>query len=243
MHRASTREAALDLMATGLNDGKVADALGVPRRTVRDWRHRPWRLHAVCARCWSSTPAIVFTSADYAELLGLYLGDGHIAELPRTQRLRLSLDAKYPGIVDDAEALLCRCFPENRVCRVVADRGATVVLSVYNSHLECLFPQHGSGKKHDRPIQLERWQWHQLKTAPWAFLRGCIRSDGCCFVNRTGRYEYISYGFANDSEDIRDLFVEVCRLVDLDVRPGRKNIRINRRASVAQLLAHVGRKS
>jgi Homeodomain-like domain len=243
MHPASTRQAALDLMAQGLNDCQVADALGVPRRTVRDWRHLPWRLCPSCARCWRSTPPIVFTSADYAELLGLYLGDGHIADLPRTQRLRLSLDAKYPGIVDDAEALLRRCFAENRVCRVVADRGATVVLSVYNSHLACLFPQHGSGKKHDRPIQLEPWQWHHVTATPWAFLRGCIRSDGCCFINRTGRYEYVSYAFANDSADIRDLFVEVYRLVHLDVRPGRKNIRINRRASVAQLLAHVGRKS
>lgn len=37
-------------------------------------------------------------------------------------------------------------------------------------------------------IKLEEWQHELLTTAPWAFLRGCIRSDGCVFINRTGRY-------------------------------------------------------
>jgi hypothetical protein len=40
----------------------------------------------------------------------------------------------------------------------VADGGSTVVLWVYHRHLSCLFPQHGPGKKHERPIELEPWQ-------------------------------------------------------------------------------------
>ena len=72
-----------------------------------------------------------------------------------------------------------------------------VVLWAYSSHLTCLFPQHGAGKKHERPIALEPWQQELVAAAPWAFLRGCIRSDGSVFVNRTGRYEYLSYDFCN----------------------------------------------
>lgn len=90
--------------------------------------------------------------ADCAELLGLYLGDGHVTQQARTQRLRIFLDAKYPTIVSDAEALLRRCFPGNRVGRVVAHRGAMIVLRVHHGHLTCVLPQHGPGKKHDRPI-------------------------------------------------------------------------------------------
>ena len=74
----------------------------------------------------------------------------------------------------------------------------------------CLFPQHGPGKKHHRRIVLEAWQQTIVESAPWAFLRGCIRSDGCVFINRTGRYEYLSYGFANHSSDILDLFESIC---------------------------------
>ena len=54
---------------------------------------------------------MVFTKEDYAELLGLYLGDGHIVRTGRSDRLRLFLDTRYEGITADAQALLERCFP------------------------------------------------------------------------------------------------------------------------------------
>ena len=114
------------------------------------------------------------------------------------------------SIVADAEALLSRVFPECRVGRVVADGGSTVVLWVYHRHLSCLFPQHGPGKKHQRPIELEPWQYDLVGSAPWAFVRGCIRSDGCSFINRTGRYAYLSFEFRNWSTDILGIFAATC---------------------------------
>jgi hypothetical protein len=184
-----------------------------------------------------------FSAEDYAELLGLYLGDGHIARLARTERLRISLDARYPRIVAETAALLRRCFPTNPVGRVEADGGTCVVVNLYNCHLSCLFPQHGAGKKHERRILLEDWQTDAVTAAPWAFLRGCIWSDGCVFINRTGRYEYLSYDFSNRSADIRDLFLSVCRMLGLACRPTGHSVRIYRRESVALLLEHVGIKS
>jgi hypothetical protein len=246
MHPVQLREAALRLVAQDVNDCEIARRVGVARTTVRDWRkprYVPRPPRAICPRCWQRSPQIVFSHEDYAELLGLYLGDGHITQMARTQRLRLSLDAKYPVMNAEIEALLRRCFPENRVGRMVVDNGSCVVIFVYNSHLSCLFPQAGPGRKHERSVALEEWQIDRVLAAPWAFLRGCIRSDGCAFVNRTGPYEYLSYAFTNLSGDIRNMFVAACLFLDLDVRPGRKNIRINRRASVARLLEHVGVKS
>jgi hypothetical protein len=72
-----------------------------------------------CPRCWHRIRPLTFSDGDYAELLGLYLGDGHISELPRTQRLRLFLDARYRTIVEETDALLRRCFSENPDGRVV----------------------------------------------------------------------------------------------------------------------------
>jgi hypothetical protein len=116
------------------------------------------------------------------------------------------------------------------------------VLSVHHSHLTCLFPQHGPGKKHDRHIALERWQEDLVLAEPWAFLRGCIRSDGCVFINRTGKYEYLSYCFDNRSREILELFAAVCRSVGLEPRPSSRSVRVYRRASVALMLEHIGRK-
>jgi transposase-like protein len=248
VHHASLRQFALDLVADGVNDCEIARRLDVSRTTVRDWRRpryvpRGDRERAICPRCWRRTPRIAFSDSDYAELLGLYLGDGHIAAMARTEFLRISLDAKYPTMNDEIEALLRRCFPDNRVGRTLFDGGSTVVLHVYSRHLSCLFPQAGPGKKHERAIVLEPWQAQRVAAAPWAFLRGCIRSDGCAFVNRTGTYEYLSYDFCNSSDEIRQLFVDACRHLGLACRPAGNRVRINRRESVAQLLEHVGVKS
>ncbi len=242
-----TKEKALRLVAAGLNDCQIARQLEVPRTTIRDWRNpryiakRP--ASSRCPRCGERSRRIVLEPETYAELLGLYLGDGHITQMARAQRLRLFLDAKYVDIVDESEALLRRCFPDNPVRRVRFHDGREVVLDVYSSHLVCLLPQHGPGKKHERRIELEPWQSDLVRRAPWPLLRGLIRSDGCVFVNRTGPYEYLSYDFANHSQDILDLFERTCRELGLSPRRYARSIRLYRRDDVARLLIDVGVKS
>jgi hypothetical protein len=246
VHPFTIREDALALVEAGVNDSEIARRLGVPRTTVRDWR----RFKSVsppgprCPRCWrSSLKPIVFSEADYAELLGLYLGDGHIVRTGRSDRLRLFLDTRYTGIVTEARALLRRCFPEHRVGMFQTAKGTTTILSVYCTHLACLFPQHGPGRNHKRAIVLEGWQKCIVEHEPWRFLRGCIRSDGCVFVNRTGRYAYISYEFSNRSAQIRELFMDACDVVDVEYRPYRRYVRVYRRESVALLQEYVGLKA
>jgi Homeodomain-like domain len=187
VHPPSVRAAALELISAGINDCEVSRRLGIPRGTIRDWR-RPTYVpkHAevpghACPRCWRAAKPMRFTAADYCELLGLYLGDGCISDGPRTMRLRITLDLKYPGIISDTRALVARCFPNNRVhVQHAGMTGNCVNVSVYSLHLPCLFPQHGAGKKHQRRITLEPWQWSLVGLAPGALLRGLIRSNGVC---------------------------------------------------------------
>jgi hypothetical protein len=256
VHPESVKSAALDLVEAGLNDCEIARILGVPRPTVRDWRRPPYASRrpsrGVCPRCWRPTRTVRADAEDYAEILGLYLGDGCISEGSRTSRLRIALDAKYPLIIEEAKGLLERMLPENRVGLVRAPGGTMYFVSVYSQHLVCLFPQHGPGPKHKRPIVLEEWQTRTLEASPFAFLRGCIRSDGCVFVNRTDihrtrPYEYLSYQFSNMSHDIVELFLGACDRVGVATRVNQSRrglwtVRINRRESVARLREHVGLK-
>jgi hypothetical protein len=241
------RNEALALIAQGVNDCEIARRLGIPRTTVRDWRkprYVPRRTApSRCPRCWRPGPRLEFEAGDYAELLGIYLGDGHISLHPRAERLRVFLDARHAQVVDETAGLMRRCFPENRVGRGSRHHGRMAVLWVYSGHLSCLFPQHGPGKKHQRAIVLEPWQEAKLVAAPWRFLRGCIRTDGCAFINRTGPYEYLSYDFRNLSQDILDLFERTCLSLGLRPRRTATSIRLNRREDVARLLVHVGLKS
>lgn len=252
MHPPAIKEEALRLIAQGLNDCEVSRRLGVPRPTIRDW-HKPRYVSRVrvetCPRCWRAAKPIRFSIEDYSELLAMYLGDGCISRAPRTWRLRISLDSKYPQIIEDGRALLTRFFPTNPVDVVPFHDGACVNLSVWNSHLPCLLPHHASGMKHERRIALEAWQLAIVISAPWPFIRGCIRTDGCVFMNRTGKYEYLSYAFSNMSKDISNLLAFALWHVGVHYRltsgskRGINQLRINRRGSVSLMMEHVGLKT
>jgi hypothetical protein len=178
------------LVTRGLSDCEVARGTGVPRGTIRDWSKG---LHA--RRAAGSAPAC--PSCDYpgasqalprlscAYLLGMYLGDGSIDRLPRTWRLRIALDMGWRGIMRECASAMKAVFRENRVRLYQADsRSRCAVARVYSNHLVCLFPQHGPGAKHLRPIELADWQTDLVNEQPQQFLRGLIHSDGCRFTNR-----------------------------------------------------------
>lgn len=259
MHPPHVRAKALELVASGLNDCEISRRLGIPRATIRDWRRptyvprEPAVPRETCPRCWRAAKPMRFAPEDYSELLGLYLGDGHISDLARTQRLRVSLDTKYPGIIRSTQDLLGRCFPHNPIDVVPYHEQNCVYVSVYCSHLGCLLPQHGPGRKHERQIQLEQWQRAIVDAHPWPFVRASIWTDGCSFINRTDvhraqPYEYLSYEFSNMSKDIVDLFVDACAKVGVFTRANcdarrRWSVRINRRESVALMRENVGLKS
>jgi hypothetical protein len=246
MHSRAVRDQALTLIQAGFNDCDVARRTGIARTTIRDWRKPryepsvPAGRRAICPRCGKSARELAFTEEDYSELLGIYLGDGYIVQMGRTSRLRIYLDMRHPVIIESVAALLRRCFPANKVGVAGSSQYRMSVLSVYSSHLPCLLPQHGPGKKHERVIALETWQRRMVEAHPWRFLRGCIWTDGCSFINRTDPYEYLSYDFFNCSGDILDLFCDMCERAGVEYRRYAKRIRINRRASVALMEANVG---
>jgi hypothetical protein len=117
----------------------------------------------------------------------------------------------------------------------------------YWTHRPCLFPQHGPGRKHERPIVLADWQRDIVEAHPWQLIRGLIHSDGCRAINRvTVRgvpYAYPRYFFANESRDILQVMGGTLDHVGVAWRYNRPNsISIARREAVAAMDAHVGPK-
>jgi hypothetical protein len=183
----------------------------------------------------------------YAYLLGQYLGDGYIASHRRgVFRLVITCCDWYPNIVEECASAARAVLPRSRVGFV--KRQGVIVVSSYSKHWPCLFPQHGRGRKHERPITLEGWQSAIVDDYPKMFLRGLIQSDGWRGLNRVRvrgrRYEYVNYMFKNESSDIRELFTLTCDRLGVQWRYNRYNeITISRRASVALLDEFVGPKS
>ena len=191
--------------------------------------------------------------ASYSHLLGLYLGDGHLAAWPRTYRLVVTCDAAYPALVDACKQSVELTALPRRV-RVEQDATRRCVRVVADSRRwPEAFPQHGPGRKHDRRIELADWQRAVVDRFPQEFLRGLLHSDGCRTVNRfktalpSGRvaeYAYPRWFFSNRSADIRALFCEYCERLGIRwTQSNPRNISVSHRRSVALLDSFVPAKS
>ena len=245
----------LDLRAKGLSAVVIAEQTGVPRRTVRSWLSGQVpdagrrRQAGSCFRCGGgrfSIPGMLGVA--YAQLLGLYLGDGTVsAHSKGVYRLRICLDRAYPAIVGECAALISVVVPGNTVTVIHRPNQRVDEPSAYSRHWPCIFPQHGPGMKHRRPIVLEPWQRAIVEAHPWRFLRGLIQSDGCRSTNTIRHpkrtYVYPRYQFSNRSDDIRWLFCEFCDRVGVRWRRmNRWTISVARRESVALMDRHIGPK-
>jgi hypothetical protein len=250
-------DAGLTLSDQGIVDAEIAQICGVAIKTVRRWRRLYQRQGlprgglnclALCTRCEG---AALSDPGAYAHLLGWYLGDGSIAAHRRgVYLLAVFNDRRYPVNSSEVADSMRAVKPGARVherfrpgCRVTA---------VGWKHWPCLFPQHGPGHKHERPIVLEPWQAAIVEQHPGRFLRGLFHSDGCRITNWTERlvggerkrYEYSRYFFSNRSEDILQLGEWALDLLGVEHRRSNAwNISVARKASVAILDQHVGPKS
>ncbi|MFB7615702.1 transcriptional regulator [Kitasatospora sp. NPDC056181] len=256
MYDTATRQRAINLHASGLTLSQVSRATGISRFTVRAWATGAApdpRPAADCpVRHSGLNPAL--PRPDYAYLLGLYLGDGCISEGRRNvHALRIACGDAWPGLIDECARAVASVMPHNKVRRVRAV-GYTSVVST-SKHWPCLFPQHGPGPKHRRPIALEPWQQDIVDANPWEFLRGLVHSDGCRITNWTTRtvggvqkrYEYPRYFFTNTSTDIVHLFTATLDAVGVQWKSvtrsgGTVNVSVARKESVALMDAHIGPK-
>ena len=231
-------EHVLRLAGQGLSQSEIARRTGIPRLTVSGWvrgklPHRP--------------EAVALDGRAYSYLLGMYLGDGHLTHFPRTLRLQIYLDSRYPGIIGECVRAIRRVMPLNRVA-VHRRRPHNVVhVSSYSQRWPSLLPQHGPGLKHTRSIELKDWQREITHAFPDMLIRGLIHSDGCRFLNRVRHgekvYAYPRYMFSNRSRQIHGIFTEHLDLLGIEWRwSNGHTISVARRDSVARLDAFVGPK-
>lgn len=242
---------ARQLLEHGFNASEVAREIGVSPSTVARWGRGET---AAFGPAVERAPWRPPHPAAYAYLLGIYLGDGHITLRPNGQTpfLRVSLDAAYPGIIDECQSAMA-ITSLGRRATVLSPNSSQVriVQSVWKGWPEAL-PQHGRGPKHKRAIVLADWQREVVDAHPGAFVRGLIHSDGCRTINRfkvplpSGRvkeYAYPRYFFSNLSSDIRGLFVDACDALGIQTtKSSHRNVSVSQRKSVAVLEEIVGPK-
>jgi hypothetical protein len=237
-----------ELLAEGFTPTEVARRTGLPRSTIRGWKNGaiPRRPTAHASPC--AIGLAEFDPAAYTYLFGLYLGDGCISAARRTFRLRVTLDAAYPSIVAECATAVKTLIPHVAVSAYRRPRSRCVDVGAYWVHWPCVFPQHGSGRKHLRPIELTPEQHEIVFAHPKQFLRGLIHSDGTRIVATERKGDAVRraprYAFSNMSGDILGMFCDACDAVGIHhTRASVKQVAIYRKDCVATLDQFVGPKS
>lgn len=245
MYSDRARDEALSALGDGASLSAVSRELGVSRSTLRAWRAAPDGRTAACSLCDGSA----LDGHAYAAMLGYYLGDGCISRHARYYVLRMSCDAKYPGIIADVERSMACVSPNRRTFRVRAP-GVIVVQSNW-MHWPCLFPQHGPGRKHQRALGMRSWQWDFVEDHPADFLRGLFHSDGCRAKNwasrivagQKKRYDYPRWHFTNESAEIMEWCQQALDMLDIAWRQSsRRMLSVSRRDAVSRLDDLIGLK-
>jgi len=226
---------------------EIVRTLGISRDTVACWlysaRAKDIKIDNRCPFC--TVPARpIDRPADYAYLLGMYLGDGHLLMTTRVPALKVACDLRYPGLINEVGLAMQACGA--RTVGHQPHEGRDDVRSFW-MHWPCLLPQHGPGKKHDRLIRLTEWQQVIVDEYPGRFLRGLFHSDGCRSANRIVRngktYSYPRYTFVNKSADIMGLCQESLDRLGIPWRMCRPDmLSVARKEGVAVLDGHVGPK-
>ncbi|HEY0687760.1 MAG TPA: helix-turn-helix domain-containing protein [Kribbella sp.] len=126
MYDDKVRAVARAAIASGESLNSISKHLGISRSTLRDWRDHPDHKArpSHCPHCTNGQ----LPGADYAHLLGLYLGDGCLSKLKKdVYSLRIACDDKYPRLTHEAAGAISALHPSRPVHRVRAIGYTSVV--------------------------------------------------------------------------------------------------------------------
>jgi hypothetical protein len=184
----------------------------------------------------------------------MYLGDGCVSLKPRGgAQLQLACDADYPGVIEDCRAVIVLTTLGGHVTSYRVPEQRCVRVACAWKRWPEVFPQHGPGRKHERPDRARAVAARDRRCASVGVPARAPALRRCRTINRfktrlpSGRvveYAYPRWFFSNLSADIRALFCAYCDRVGVRwTRSNQRNISISHRRSVALLDTHVGPKT
>jgi len=147
-----------------------------------------------------------------AYVIGLALGDGNLSKFPRTIRLRITCDDKYPNLMNRIEDALQQLLPENKVSRLKRPRNCTDI-SCYSSRWEELLGWTATGgSKIRQDIRVPQWVKNDTEHIRYC-LRGLFETDGSVYMDR----KYLMANFVSATRELAYDVIEMTILLGFKV--------------------------
>lgn len=166
-------------------------------------------------------------SNDLAFLIGITLGDGNIQSFPRTDRLLISLNVKYPTLFNYVALVMSKIFEKEAVIKKVKGSNCMRVW-VYQKNISNRLGI-PSGDRRKSILEIPDWIWGSNDLLIW-YLKGLFEAEGSLSIHLPSCT--YNFAFSNRNEKLLD---NVKRgLVKLGFHPEvRSNaIRLRKKAEV-----------
>jgi DNA-binding transcriptional regulator WhiA len=183
-----------------------------------------WRIKTI-RNSKSINPAKFTPSTKLAFLIGLVLGDGNISIFPRTERLTISLNTKYPSLVFYTQSLLKEFFKK---APTIHKQGNGIRLWIYQKHISKRLGI-ASGNKNQTTIRIPRWIL-QSNDYQISFLKGLFEAEGSLSIHHP-TYTY-NFQFANRNPSLLRCVGTLLKKLGLHPEHRLNAVRLRRRSEV-----------
>ncbi len=166
-------------------------------------------------------------SKELAFLIGISLGDGNIQSFPRTDRLIVSLNTKYPALINYVALVMSKIFEKEATVKKVKKSNCIRVWVYQKSISKRLGIPAGDRRK--SILEIPDWIWDSNDFLIW-YLKGLFEAEGSLSIHLPS----CTYNFAFSNRNGKLLDNVKRGLIKLGFHPEVRNnaIRLRKKAEV-----------
>lgn len=170
-------------------------------------------------------------NGDLAELIGVCLGDGHIARFPRTERLMIFSNSNNQGFVRRYTRIVKKVFNKNPDVYKVSYSNCTRI-SIYEKEISSRLGVPAGARQH---VHLRTPRWI-LENDGYVvrYLRGLYEAEGSASVHLpTSTYKF---SFANTNQSLLRIVSRLMRRLGFFVSTDKVRVQISRKEHVGRAI-------
>jgi hypothetical protein len=186
-----------------------------------------WRQEMIKAGVIKNSYSPFKKTKELAFLIGMTLGDGHIQKFPRTERLLISLNTKYPGLIEYVNNLMTKIFEKQATLSKVRNSNCMrvwVYQKMISSRLEI-----PTGNRGMSTLGIPGWIW-KSKTYIIFCLKGLFEAEGSLSIHLP-TYTY-NFGFSNKNQKLLDDVEMALRILGFNPEVRSDKIRLRKKEEV-----------
>lgn len=189
---------------------------------------RQWRLKMIKLGKFNSSPKELKKDGELAELIGVILGDGHIARFPRTEALTIVSNAKNKGFIERYDNIIYKVFDKKPV--IYKARKGCVRIRIYQKYLSVRLGI-PIGNRSKSKIEIPNWIKNNTEYLE-RYLRGLYEAEGSFSVHKP-TYTY-KLSFSNRNNSLLKNVFEGLVILGFHPHKSKYQIQVSRKQEVYQ---------